>query len=362
MVIEISEGNEKPYYLKEKGPKPSGVYKRVGRSCRQASEDEILSMLMESKGYFYEKDISEEQELSFKYFFSLCDELKMAHQKRNLMSLGMIDKNSLYTNLALLLSDQSPIIVKVAKYDENMNFLLKKEFKGSLLKVLNDVIDVATVNNDISAVIDGKTFKRIETLSYPGANLREGILNAFCHADYFIRSNIKLEFFPNELKITNPGGIYKATLEDIMNGIQTYRNPGLVNILNKLGYIENFGSGIPRIVNAYSRSASKPEFKPTENFFTLILPNMNAIIDSIDDPIDDPINKPLSDFDLAVIRSIRDNPGFNAKQLLSVMLPVEPTTTLDRIKNSIKRNLNDLCEFRGSRNSGGYYIKDRNKL
>ena len=136
MVIEISEGNEKPYYLKEKGPKPSGVYKRVGRSCRQASEDEILSMLMESKGYFYEKDISEEQELSFKYFFSLCDELKMAHQKRNLMSLGMIDKNSLYTNLALLLSDQSPIIVKVAKYDENMNFLLKKEFKGSLLKVL----------------------------------------------------------------------------------------------------------------------------------------------------------------------------------------------------------------------------------
>lgn len=50
MVIEIQGGNEIPYYLKEKGPKPSGVYKRVGRSCRQASEDEILSMIMESKG------------------------------------------------------------------------------------------------------------------------------------------------------------------------------------------------------------------------------------------------------------------------------------------------------------------------
>lgn len=112
----------------------------------------------------------------------------------------------------------------------------------------------------------GKSFS---TESYSGASLREGILNAFCHADYFIRSNIKLEFFPNELKITNPGGIYKATLEDIMNGIQTYRNPGLVYILNKLGYIENFGSGIPRIVNAFLQSALKPEFRPTEIFLLL---------------------------------------------------------------------------------------------
>ena len=32
LVIEIKEGKDKPYYLREKGPKPAGVYKRVGRS------------------------------------------------------------------------------------------------------------------------------------------------------------------------------------------------------------------------------------------------------------------------------------------------------------------------------------------
>ena len=36
LFVEIKEGKDKPYYLREKGPKPSGVYKRVGRSKRKA--------------------------------------------------------------------------------------------------------------------------------------------------------------------------------------------------------------------------------------------------------------------------------------------------------------------------------------
>lgn len=49
--------------------------------------------------------------------------------------------------------------------------------------------------NDLRVVIDGSSFKRIETKSYPGASIREMVLNAICHANYFIRSNIKIEFF-----------------------------------------------------------------------------------------------------------------------------------------------------------------------
>lgn len=58
LVIEVNEGKDKPYYLREKGPKPAGVYKRIGRSIRKANEDEILRMIMSSKNYIYENDIS----------------------------------------------------------------------------------------------------------------------------------------------------------------------------------------------------------------------------------------------------------------------------------------------------------------
>ena len=92
---------------------------------------------------------------------------------------------------------------------------------------------------------------------------------------------------------------------------------------------------------------------------------MNAIRDPIRDPINepirDPINVSLSNFDLLVIRTIKDNPGLNTRQILNKIITIDPAATIDRIKNSLKRNLSYLCEFRGSRNSGGYYILERNK-
>jgi len=84
---------------------------------------------------------------------------------------------------------------------KNLNFLVKKEFKGSLLKCLDLALENAANYNDVSAIIDNTLWKRIETISYPGASLREAILNAFAHANYFIRSNIKLNFMRIRLKL-----------------------------------------------------------------------------------------------------------------------------------------------------------------
>ena len=197
LEIEISKGTSKPYYLREKGPKPSGVYIRVGRSKRKASDDEILHMIMESHKYSYEEDISDEQDLTFKFFSKSLEENDINLSTRLMNSLGLKSKSGNFTNLAFLLSDQSDIVVKLAEYDSEMNFKIKKTFKGSLIKILNDVEEQVERLNDIKVIIDGNSFKRIETKSYPGAAIREIVMNAFCHANYFIRSNIKIEFFPS---------------------------------------------------------------------------------------------------------------------------------------------------------------------
>lgn len=356
LVIEIKEGSDKPYYSKEKGPKPSGVYKRIGTSAVKASESEILLMLLDSRKYNYEEDVSEEQELTFNSFNQICDEHNLSHDERNLRSLRMIDKEGKYTNLALWMSDQSPLVVKFAKYDKNLNFTTKKEYKGSLLKVLDNVLENAANYNDISAVIDGKSWERRETVSYPGASLREGIFNAFCHANYFLRSNVKIEFFEDKVKITNPGGIFQATLEQILDGVQTYRNPGLVNILDKLHYIENFGTGIPRILEAYKLSKKQPEFKPSDNFFILILPNQNYKETDNDTSIK-ASGKKLSDSEISLLKFISKNQGLNASEIQKSMQTYYSNLTIDMVKNSLKRKLSDFVEFRGAPKNGGYYLK-----
>ena len=362
-VIEVNQGIEKPYYLKEKGPKPSGVYVRIGTTSRMATESEILLMLLDSKKYSYEEDVSNEQDLTFRFFNDICDENHIPHEERNLRSLRMIDKDGKYTNLGFMMSDQSDIVVKFAKYDKSLNFIVKKEFKGSLLKCLESTLDNAANFNDVSAVISPDSWQRKETVSYPGSSLREAILNAFCHSNYFIRSNIKIEFFDDRVKITNPGGIYQATLEQIMSGVQTYRNPGLVNILSKLHYIENFGTGIPRILQAYEGAERQPVFNPSGNFFMLTLPNQNYA-DPVNDPVNDPVkikDDRLGDLELIILQTIQQNPGISTRNLLKLINEKQPEITLDTLKNNIKRKLQDYIEFRGSQKKGGYFIKERNQ-
>lgn len=358
VVIEIQEGKDKPYYLTEKGPKPSDVYKRVGRSIRKANEDEILRMIMFSKNYNYEEDDSDEQELTFKSLSKVFHESKLSFDNRTMISLGIKRANENYTNLGFILSDQSDIAVKIAEYDKNMNFKLKKQFKGSLIELFENTKEQAERLNDVSAIIDTKSFKRKEVISYPGASLREMILNAFCHADYFIRSNIKVELYTDKCKITSPGDIFNATLDEIMKGVQTYRNDKLVHVFDKLGLIENFGTGIPRTLLAYENEEVKHTFETSDNFFSVVLPNLNGIKgDQINDKINDKINDEMNDLDLEILKVISHNPGIKVPDIFTKIHKVNNEVTIDMIRNSIRRKLQNYIELKGAKKTGGYFIK-----
>lgn len=73
----------------------------------------------------------------------------------------------------------------------------------------------------------------------------------------------------------------------------------------------------------------------------------------------DPIDDPLNDLDLAILKIVDNNPGLNVPKLLQILSNDFENISIDKIKNSLKRHLVEYCEFRGSRNSGGYYIKRR---
>lgn len=227
-------------------------------------------------------------------------------------------------------------------------------FEGPLLKVLLDTQDQVERMNDVSAVIDKNTWKRIEPPSYPGNSLREIVLNAFCHTNYFIRSNIKVEFYKDKAKITSPGGLFKTTLEDMLKGVQTYRNERLVHLLDKLGLIENYGTGIPRTLNAYKDTGKEPEFYDSENFFIVYLPNLNY-----NDEINDEINDQITELGLSIIRMVKSNPGIKADKIYEILSANDKGITLNMVRNSIRRELGKYIELRGSRKTGGYYLKER---
>lgn len=275
LVIEIQEGNVKPYYLTKKGPKNSGTFIRIGTSKRECTDEEILRFIMDSRFYSYENEVSPIQELTFEKLKSVATKKGLDFSSRKYKTLKLINNDNKYTRLALLVSDQNDIVIKLAVYDKNMDFIIKKDINGSLISIAEELLETAERCNDVSAVIRNKQISRIELLSYPFPSLRESLLNALIHADYAVPSNIKVDFFVDKVKISNPGDVYHSTIEAAIEGIQTFRNPGLTNIFYKLGFIENYGSGLIRIINAYKGTGQDPSFVTKSYYFTTTLPNLN---------------------------------------------------------------------------------------
>lgn len=127
IVITVQRGASRPYYIAEKGLKPSGVYIRQGNSSVPASEDYIRQMIKETDGDSYEKLRSLNQELTFDY-------AQMVFQNNNInfgdiqkKTLGIIGEDNLYTNLGLLLSDQCIHTLKIAVFEGKEKIYSKTE-------------------------------------------------------------------------------------------------------------------------------------------------------------------------------------------------------------------------------------------
>ena len=131
----------------------------------------------------------------------------------------------------------------------------------------------------------------------------------------------------------------------MLKGVQTYRNERLVHLLDKLGLIENYGTGIPRTLNAYKDTGKEPEFYDSENFFIVYLPNLNY-------------NDQISELGLSIIRTIKNNPDIKAGKIHEIISESDGKTTLEMVRNSIKRELKNYIELRGPKKIGGYYLKD----
>ena len=61
-----------------------------------------------------------------------------------------------------------------------------------------------------------------------------------------------------------------------MLGLSVCRNPKLAAIFYRLQLIEAYGTGMPKIMNAYADTELKPKIEVSSNAFKITLPNRNT--------------------------------------------------------------------------------------
>ena len=278
IIVKVSEAPNKPYYLSDKGLKSSGVYLRHGNVSVQANEEVIKKLLIESNSNSFENNVSNMQDLHFEYLKDIFKIHNIEIDDNKFKTLNIVNLNNEYTNLGLLLSDECPYSIKCAIFNGNskLEFRDRKEFRGSVLKQVNDTFEYLDLYNKTKGKIVG--LERIDTKDYPEYALRESLLNAVIHRDYNFTGSILVSLFDDHFEITSLGGLVKGiSIEDLYNGVSESRNPNLANIFYRLKYVESFGTGIGRIMESYKEYDKKPLITNTENTFKVTLYNVNYI-------------------------------------------------------------------------------------
>lgn len=276
--IVVSLGTRRPYHLKSKGMKSSGVFIRYGTSVTNASEENIRQMIMESDGTNFETARSLQQELTFHEATAIFEKqgLKLGTEQQR--TLGFLTVDGYYTNLGLLFSDQCEHSIKCARYlgNDKLDFQDRKEFKGSILTQVEEVFEYLTLYNAKSAHFEG--LQRVEQESFPSYALREALINAVTHRDYSFSGSILIHLFQDRLEIVSLGGLVKGlTLEDIELGVSQSRNPKLANVLYRLKWIESYGTGLQRMKESYKQNHEQPFWTVGPNAFVVTLPKQTIV-------------------------------------------------------------------------------------
>lgn len=285
--IDIQQGTQRPYYIAKKGLRPEGVYVRQGYSSVPASQEAIRRMIKETYGDCFENMRSLDQNLTFKAAEKEFAEKNILFQQAQMKTLGIMSYDGVYTNLGLLLSDQCVHTIKAAVFaGTNQNeFKDRKEFSGSLFQQMKDAYDFIDFRNQIHSTF--VKLRRIDTRDYPEVAVREALLNLLIHREYAIRASAFISIYSDRIECTSIGGLVSGvTLKDVMMGISVCRNEKLANIFYHLEFIEAYGTGIRKIMDAYLGTGKEPRIETSDNAFKITLPNLNVEIEQAVYPVD----------------------------------------------------------------------------
>ncbi len=172
--------------------------------------------------------------------------------------------------------------------------------------------------------------RRTDVWTFPPVVLREAIMNAIVHADYAQPgAPIRVAMFDDRIEIENPGLLpFGLTIDDIRRGISKLRNRVIGRVFQELGLIEQWGSGIQRMVEACrEQGLVEPRFEEIGTHFRVTLSAKR-----VTDPDRD-------ERDRAVLEALADGPGGLSTSQVANRIGVSARTARTRLAALVGRGL-----------------------
>ncbi len=201
------------------------------------------------------------------------------------------------------------------------------EIRSHLPQAVEEAVVFIQRSTAREVVIQG--VRRTERWTYPMIAVREAVVNAVVHTDYSQRgAPIRISVFSNRLEVENPGLLpFGLTVEDIRRGISKLRNRVIGRVFHALGLIEQWGSGIQRMMAACEQAGLDPP--QMEEVGTHFLVTLSASR-----------RKPpvLDEMDRRILAVLQRRPGLTTRQIADET-GRSPRSTRTRLASLVSRGL-----------------------
>ena len=270
VTLTVHEGPDKPYLFSGR------AYRRADPSTVEVSRLEYGRLVLTGEHVSFDALVAKEQDLAFGHLEKeLASKLGLKPLDQNsLISLELMTPSGEYCNAAALLADSNHFPgIDIARFGESIN-IINARHTFEHMSVLEQMQRTLEVFDTYYAYEEIVGFERIAKTLVPREAFREAIANALVHRCWDVRANIKVGMFADRIEITSPGGLPAGITEELYlaGGPSVARNPILANVFFRLGHIERFGTGIPRILDEYAHETVSPSFALRDSSITVMLP------------------------------------------------------------------------------------------
>lgn len=325
--INVPKGLDQPYVYK------GAVWVLYRKNPIAADSEAIRKIVLSQSETRWEQRVSpllNHEELDFdqiRFSISAAEEKMLYDFGANKEPIIALEKLSLhkhdgYTHACDLLYSKNPSdrhpqcrvqLLRFGTDRTDASFEDNRWFEGSLLKILDEVMEVLKANNPLRSNFSSRSVIRDDHFTYHPLALREGLINALVHRDYSRYSGgLKVSIYPTRIEIWNSGQLpNEVTPEDLLlGGLSFPTNPDIAHNFYLRGIMEKVGRGGIRISKACEEvGAPTPKWEDKKSGVTLTL---FANIKTTED---------LNERQINYLKSVQPNEPISVKQYLETFAP-----------------------------------------
>ncbi len=262
LAVRVHPSPSRPHRLKREGIE-TGTYVRVGSTNRRADREMIQELGRVSRGETFDEQTMPDLDSEALDFRAASESFAPVRKlsKRDLSTLRLITdyegrKVPTVGGMLLFGTDRERHFpdawIQVGRFGgaDRSRIIDRAEIRSFPSDAIVEAIAFIEKHSLRGAEIGA--VRRKERWNLPPVAVREAMINAVAHADYAQRgAPIRVSIFDDRLEIENPGLLpFGLTVDDLEHGVSKLRNRVIGRVFHALGLIEQWGSGVQRMIAA----------------------------------------------------------------------------------------------------------------